>query len=276
MRDSSVNSAVHKKIILILFVSVAAIVILTMLQDRVEAGFKNSAFYFSESFIFTSFWWLFIPLVYLQWKVFTKKGLVNYRSLILLAAIPILLHSIFYPSLVWLISRLFYYHTFNFNQTFRFGLSNYGYQMIIFYTAPVLLFQWMRKRESNTTNKSLNKAIQHVSGLIVSEGRKKINIPITSIAYISSSTPYISIHAGSKKFLSNETLKSVEEKLPPEQFIRIHKSTIVNIKLVSSFQSRLNGDYDLSLQDNTILRVSRNYAAAFKTRFRETHRVTTE
>ncbi|MEI2749283.1 MAG: LytTR family DNA-binding domain-containing protein [Ferruginibacter sp.] len=66
-----------------------------------------------------------------------------------------------------------------------------------------------------------------------------------SIVYISSSTPYISIHAGNKKFLSNETLKSVEEKLPPDQFIRIHKSTIVNINMVTSFQSRLNGDYDL-------------------------------
>ena len=206
----------------------------------------------------------------------TKKGLINHRSLILIAVIPILLHSIFYPGLVWLISRLFYYHTFNFNQTFRFGLSNYGYQMIIFYTAPVLLFQWMRKREPIISNKKLNNISEPVSGLVVSEGRKKINIPISSIVYISSSTPYISIHAGSKKFLSNETLKSVEEKLPPDQFIRIHKSTIVNIKMVSSFQSRLNGDYDLSLQDNTILRVSRNYAAAFKTRFRETNRVTTE
>lgn len=276
MRDSFVNSAVHKKIVLTLVVSVSAIVILTMLQDKVEAGFKNSAFYFSESFIFTSFWWLFVPLIYLQWKIFTEKQSHHFTTLILLTAIPIVLHSIFYPGLVWLISRLFYYHTFNFNQTFRFGLSNYGYQLIVFYTAPVLLFQWMRNRDSNTSNKTTNREIPLVSGLIVSEGRKKINIPISSIVYISSSTPYISIHAGNKKFLSNETLKSVEEKLPPDQFIRIHKSTIVNINMVASFQSRLNGDYDLCLQDSTILRISRNYAAAFKNRFRETHRVTTE
>ena len=276
MRSSSVDNTAQKKLLRILIVSVSAVVILSMLQDKVEAGFKNSAFYFSESFIFSSFWWLFIPLIYLQWNFFSKKESHHFSRLILLVAIPMVIHSILYPAVVWLASWLFYYHTFSFNQTLRFGLSNYGYQLFIFYTAPVLLFQLIRKREVIVSNKTMDVKSETVSSLLVSEGRKKINLPIASIAYINSSSPYISIHAGTKKFLSNETLKSVEEKLPSDQFIRIHKSTIVNIKMVASFQSRLNGDYDLCLQDSTILRVSRNYAADFKTRFRDGHRVTIE
>jgi hypothetical protein len=74
MRSSSVDNTAQKKLLRILIVSVSAVVILSMLQDKVEAGFKNSAFYFSESFIFSSFWWLFIPLIYLQWNFFYKKG----------------------------------------------------------------------------------------------------------------------------------------------------------------------------------------------------------
>lgn len=61
-------------------------------------------------------------------------------------------------------------------------------------------------------------------------------------------------------------------KLDTRTFVRVHKSTIVNLEKVSSFKSRLNGDYDLLLKNGTIVRLSRTYAANFKNEFTGTHR----
>ncbi|RYF37203.1 MAG: LytTR family transcriptional regulator, partial [Cytophagaceae bacterium] len=55
-----------------------------------------------------------------------------------------------------------------------------------------------------------------------------------------------------------------------------HKSCIVNITKVRSYQSRLNGDYDLLLSNEVVLRVSRNYASGFKTAFEGPHRLAHE
>ncbi|MGH9949634.1 MAG: LytR/AlgR family response regulator transcription factor, partial [Pyrinomonadaceae bacterium] len=79
-----------------------------------------------------------------------------------------------------------------------------------------------------------------------------------------------------KRYLHNETLKSILETLDNETFVRIHKSLIVNISNVRSYKSRLNGDYDLTVADGTSLRLSRTYAATFKEKFRRGHQDTTD
>ncbi len=103
---------------------------------------------------------------------------------------------------------------------------------------------------------------------MVTEGIRSLSIAVSDVFYFSANSPYINIHVKHKQYLHNESLKSVAEKIDTHNFIRIHKSTIVNINQVESYTSRLNGDYDLVLFDGTILRVSRNYAGAFKERHR--------
>lgn len=117
---------------------------------------------------------------------------------------------------------------------------------------------------------------QFTTTLVVADGNKKQSIKVSEILYISANPPYINIFIEGKKYLQNETLKSISATLNPEQFVRIHKSTIVNIEMVASYTSRLNGDYDLAMKNNVQLRVSRNFAADFKNRFNKTHQLTTE
>ncbi len=94
---------------------------------------------------------------------------------------------------------------------------------------------------------------------------KKI-IEQSEILYLYAEKPYIAIHTGSKTYLHSSTLKSIIHHLDPA-FLRIHKSIIVNTCAVVSYKSRQNGDYDLCMSDGTELRLSRNYAAAFKEAF---------
>jgi DNA-binding LytR/AlgR family response regulator len=72
------------------------------------------------------------------------------------------------------------------------------------------------------------------------------------------------LQTADKKHFHSATLKSLVAQLPPATFIRVHKSAIVNMAFVKSLQSRGNGDYDITMQNNSIVRLSRNYAAAFK------------
>jgi two-component system LytT family response regulator len=55
------------------------------------------------------------------------------------------------------------------------------------------------------------------------------------------------------------------------RFVRIHRSTIVNIQSVSKWTSRGNGDYDLLMSEGTLLRLSRNYAQAFREAMEKPH-----
>lgn len=268
----------NKKALLILSIFAGVFVLLAMAQDLLEADFKQSSFYISESFLFSSFWWLFVPFLYLQFK-FSRLNKLTYFKRTLLAAVPIFLHLFAFPALVWIISRLFFYHTFRFAQTLQYELSSQLIKLILLYTIPVFIFRYFKskiqqkEKSVDVETKVVNESYQ--SSFIVADGSRRMSILVEDIFYFTANSPYINIHHKTKKFLHSETLKSIAEKIDPNLFIRIHKSTIVNMQQVQSYVSRLNGDYDLTMKDGTELRISRNYAAAFKARFQPGHHLTT-
>lgn len=265
-----------RKVAFVLILFVLAFVILTLSQDFLRSGLQNSRFYFSESFLFSLFWWLFAPLLFMQYFVVKhKKGAYFQIAVIIL---PIFIHLFAFPFLVWLLSSVFYYHTFSFPRTLRYTLSEHLYLLVFIYSIPFLVFQFFSKKTeliksiSQTQNRSISN--QFINTILVTDAHKKHNISVSEILYFSANSPYINIHLEDKKYLHNETLKSIAIKLDPEQFVRVHKSSIVNIKMVASYTTRLNGDYDLTMKNNVQIRVSRNFATDFKNLFNKTHRFT--
>lgn len=262
----------------ILFVTALLLLIFATLgMDFLFAKFQHGSFYISESLLFSSYWLLFLPLLNIQWKLARQTEKTSYRlSIVGLATTT---HLLCYPAMVWLLSNCFYYHTFSFWQTFDFGLTAYFIKTIIIYGLSLVIITIHKANLLNTpiTDKKEIPVKRFLKSIIVSDSNnKKTAIAANDILYFSASSPYVNIHHQSKKYLHTETLKSLETKLDNHQFIRIHKSYIINICSVVTYQSRLNGDYDLTLTDDTILRVSRNYAAAFKVCFEERHQVTPE
>jgi hypothetical protein len=269
-----------RKVAFALSLLVLGFVVLTLTQDFLRSDLRNSAFYFSESFMFSSFWWLFAPLLFTQYfavKYKNKKQLAFQVAVIIL---PIFLHLFAFPFLVWVLSTVFYYHTYSFQQTFRYTLSEHLYFLVLFYSIPVLTFLFFLKKTklAETISETLNERIrnQFICTIVVTGGNKKCIIAVSEILYFSANPPYINIHCEGKKYLHNETLKSISNKLNAEQFVRVHKSTIVNIKMVASYTTRLNGDYDLTMKNNVQLRVSRNFATDFRNLFNKTHHLTTK
>lgn len=251
---------------------------ITITMDYAEAGFHQSGFYFSESLLFSTCWLLFIPLLHLQFRVI--RSFKNNSQHILTIPAFISFHLLIYPALVWLISAVFYPHTFSYTQTLGFGLPQYFIVLLLGYTIIPFINRFsvpsLRKTPVTTVSASVLAAAQNtVHSLTVTTGKgNRVIVKTDEIVYIAASSPYIHIYQAKQKLVHTETLKQLEAKLDNTQFVRIHRSCIVNVREVVAYKSRLNGDYDMTLSTGTQLRLSRHYAPAFKAIFDSPHRVT--
>ncbi len=251
---------------------------ITIAQDYLRSAFRNQAFYLSEALIFSSFWLVFLPLFYVQFVSLKKFGR-PYPVKLLFIILPALFHLLLYPGLVWITSWLFYYHTYAFDQTLRYTLSEHLYVVLLFYFLSFLAHEYFKKRVSAIEQRLKNTASdpeKFITSLLVSNGVQHLKIGVSNILFIKASSPYISLHLADKKYLQKRTLKSLSEMLDGKLFIRIHKSVLINIRHVKSYKSRSNGDYDLLMSNNSSVRLSRNYADQFMKKFKDPTQATAQ
>lgn len=79
------------------------------------------------------------------------------------------------------------------------------------------------------------------------------------ISWIQAEGDYVTIHTTGKAHLLRETLKQMEERLRPQGFQRIHRSSLVNLDAIRELIASDSGDYQVILQDSTRLKLSRVY-----------------
>ena len=92
---------------------------------------------------------------------------------------------------------------------------------------------------------------------------RTILLPTDEIDWIETYGNYLKVRAGRESHLIRGTMQSLETKLDPEKFVRVHRSVIVNIEKVKEIYPRSNGDQDLVLQNGQQLMLSRNYRDRF-------------
>lgn len=94
---------------------------------------------------------------------------------------------------------------------------------------------------------------------IAVEARGQVRaVPIEKIDYITADGPYAELHIGAGNFAIRERMHTLEERLDPSRFFRIHRSAIVRIDQIDAFLKKPGGDYAVRLRDGTELSVSRN------------------
>lgn len=79
------------------------------------------------------------------------------------------------------------------------------------------------------------------------------------IAWIKAEGNYVRLHAGPHSFQLRETISHLETQLDPDQFIRVNRSTIVNINYIKELHQLFHGDYKVILQDGMELTLSRRF-----------------
>lgn len=90
------------------------------------------------------------------------------------------------------------------------------------------------------------------------ESRGKVQVvDVNELDSIVSSGPYVELNAGGKTHLIRESMQSLEERLDPARFVRIHRSIIVRLALVEALHKAGGGDYEVQLKTGARLKVSR-------------------
>ncbi len=77
---------------------------------------------------------------------------------------------------------------------------------------------------------------QYASRLVVKDGTRVHVIPVARLDYAEAQDDYVSLHTEGKSYLKQQTISTLESALDPQQFIRIHRSYIVNLSRVARIE----------------------------------------
>jgi two-component system LytT family response regulator len=100
---------------------------------------------------------------------------------------------------------------------------------------------------------------QYLKRLAIKAGGRVTILAVRDIDWIEAEGDYVKIHAGRTWHLLRETMKHLEVQFDPARFVRIHRSTIVNVERIKELQPYFRGEYVVILHDGTSLKLSRGY-----------------
>src|ERR1700733_5371302 len=101
---------------------------------------------------------------------------------------------------------------------------------------------------------------QYVSRFSVQSGSRVQIVTTQDVEWIGAAGDYVELHVNGRSFLMRETMASLEQKLDPAKFLRIHRSRIVQSKGILELRSIENREFMVKLSDGSEHRSSRTYA----------------
>src|SRR5690606_19762060 len=121
-------------------------------------------------------------------------------------------------------------------------------------------------RRSHGPGPDLQALIETLSGrkgyperFAVRVGHRLLFVRVGSIDWIGAEGNYACLHAGKQAYLIRDTMTALERRLDPRTFLRIHRSTIVNVERVREIQSLSNRTFVVMLEDGSKLESSSGY-----------------
>ena len=96
----------------------------------------------------------------------------------------------------------------------------------------------------------------------VKSGGRVVVIRIAEVDWVKAEHDYVSLHVGSKFWRVRETISSIEARFANAGFVRIHRSTLVNVDRIRELRPLDKGEFQVILRDGVELKLSRNYRTA--------------
>jgi len=98
------------------------------------------------------------------------------------------------------------------------------------------------------------------SHIFVQKSEKLFNLQVDEIIYLEASGDYTIISTKNDQFVSSSGIGKLEELMNPDTFIRVHRSTIVNVNYLKEIERHFNGGMIVKMQSGKSFPVSRTYA----------------
>jgi len=102
--------------------------------------------------------------------------------------------------------------------------------------------------------------------IAVRNNGRVVFVKLTDIDWIEAADNYVCLHCGRETHVVRETMNELEARLDPAQFLRVHRSSIVNLDRVRELQPWFRGDYRVVLRDGTQLTLTKNHREKLESR----------
>lgn len=102
----------------------------------------------------------------------------------------------------------------------------------------------------------------------VDAGSKTALLSYADITHINSASNYVELHTEHQHFLKRITLKQVEQQLPNSQFIRTHRSHLVNLNYIERIQIKPSGSGLVLLKSGQTVALSKAFKPALKAKLK--------
>lgn len=89
-------------------------------------------------------------------------------------------------------------------------------------------------------------------------------IATAKVRYIKAQGDHILVNTVDQEFLVRERIKNIETALSCDQFIRVHRSALLNVRYIKEMQPRQHGDYEITMQDGAVFRSSASYRTSVR------------
>jgi two-component system LytT family response regulator len=95
--------------------------------------------------------------------------------------------------------------------------------------------------------------------LVIKAAGRVVFLDVEEIDWVEAAANYVKLHVGRESHLLRESIGRISERLDPDRFVRVHRSTIVNVRRIKELQPCNSGEYIVVLKDGKELSCSRGY-----------------
>ena len=117
-------------------------------------------------------------------------------------------------------------------------------------------------QQLNTLLRQLKTPQKQAERFVVKSGGRVFFLKNEEIDWIEAAGNYVRLHVGTETHLLRETMNAIQKKIDPSRFIRIHRSTFVNVEKIKELQPWFHGEYVVIMRDGTQLTMSRSYRSS--------------
>ena len=103
-----------------------------------------------------------------------------------------------------------------------------------------------------------------IERLLVRSHDRAFFVRVSDIEWVEAADYNVRIHTPEQTYTTRESLSALADRLDPRRFVRVHRSTIVNLDRVREIQPYFHGAYILVLRDGTEIRLSRSRRQALE------------
>ena len=108
-----------------------------------------------------------------------------------------------------------------------------------------------------------------ISRLLVHEGDRLVVVRLADTNWLEGAGKFVRIHIGAQAYLYRRTLSGLALRLDPRQFVRVHRSAIVNLDSIATIEPLEAGAFHVQLRDGSCHQVARRHRREFLLRVSE-------